>query len=126
MDNQGFEVTVTTKPVVSKDFNIELGASVGHYENKIKTLPNDDKLYVDGVKNAQGYTSSIYGTDNIATIVGQPVGSFYGYKTAGVFATDAQAKAAGNNDYLYYLDETGAKQYFKAGDMHFVDINKDG
>lgn len=126
MDNQGFEVTVTTKPVVSKDFNIELGASVGHYVNKIKTLPNDDKLYVDGVKNAQGYTSSIYGTDNIATIVGQPVGSFYGYKTAGVFATDAQAKAAGNNDYLYYLDETGAKQYFKAGDMHFVDLNKDG
>jgi len=111
---------------VSKDWNVEIGASAGHYKNKVKTLPNDSKLYLDGSLSAQGYTSSIYGTDNIATIIGQPVGVFYGYRTKGVFATDAEAKAAGNGGYLYQLDATGAPQYFKAGDVHFEDLNGDG
>ena len=126
LDNKGVEVTVTGKPIVSKDWNLELGASLGHYKNEIKSLPDDKLIYVDGAQTAKGYTSSIYGTDNVATIVGKAAGVFYGYKTAGVFSTDAEAKAAGKNGYLYMLDNTGAKQYFKAGDMHFVDLNGDG
>ena len=81
---------------------------------------------MDGQKNAQGYTSSIYGQNNVATIVDQPVGVFYGYRTLGVFATDAQASQAGNGGYLYEVDATGARQYFKAGDVWFDDINGDG
>ena len=100
LDNQGFELTLTAKPVVARDLTLEVGASMGHYVNKVKSLPNDSKLYLDGKLSAQGYTSSIYGTDNIATIVGQPVGMFYGYKTEGVFATDAEAAAAGKGGYL--------------------------
>jgi len=126
LDNQGFEVTVTAKPVVTRQLNLELGVSAGHYVNKVKSLPNDARIYVDGQLSAQGYTSSIYGTDNIATIVGQPVGLFYGYKTDGVLATDQEAATAGLGGYLYMTDATGAQQPFKAGDMRFVDINGDG
>ena len=126
LDNTGFEVTVTTKPVMTKTLNIELGASVGHYVNKVKSLPNDSKIYVGGSLSAQGFTSSIYGTDNIATIVGEPIGMFYGYRTKGVFTTDAEAKAAGKNGYLYMIDNTGAHQEFKAGDIYFDDLNGDG
>ena len=126
LDNTGFEVTLTGKPLVSKDLNIELGVSAGHYKNKVKSLPNDSRIYVDGVKDAQGYTTSIYGTDNIATIVGQPVGVFYGYKTDGVLTSNQEAASAGKNGYLYLTDATGARQNFKAGDMRFVDINGDG
>ena len=130
LDNNGFELTVTGKPIVTRDFKIEAGASIGHYKNKIKSLPNDSKIYVNGTLSAQGYTSSIYGSDNIATIVDKPVGVFYGYKTQGVFATDAEAAKAGGTaeapDYLYLKDATGAHQQFKAGDVHFVDINGDG
>ncbi len=126
LDNSGFEVTLTGKPVVGRDFNLELGASVGHYVNKVKSLPDNSYIYVGGEKTAQGYTSSIYGTDNIATIVGQPLGVFYGYRTNGVFANDAEAKAAGKGGYLYMVDNTGAPQYFKAGDVHFADLNGDG
>jgi len=89
-------------------------------------LPDESYIYVDGQKTAQGYTSSIYGTANIATIVDQPVGVFYGYKTNGVLASDQEAATAGKNGYLYLTDETGAKQLFKAGDMRFVDVNGDG
>ena len=126
LDNTGFEVTVTAKPVVTRNLNIEVGASAGHYVNKVKELPNNSRIYLDGQLSAQGYTSSIYGTDNIATIVDQPVGMFYGYKTAGVLASDQEAATAGSKGYLYLTDATGARQNFKAGDVRFVDINGDG
>ena len=126
LSNRGFEASVTAKLINSKDWKMEVGASMGHYNNEIKSLPNNDMIYVNGQQTAQGYTTSIYGTDNIATIVGQSAGVFYGYKTAGVFSTDAQAKTAGKNGYLYMISSTGEKEYYKAGDVHFVDINGDG
>lgn len=112
--NQGFELSVTAKPVVTRNWNVEVGASVGHYANKVTKLPDGD------------YTSSVYGDNNILTSVGNPVGLFYGYKTAGVFATDAEAKAAGKNGYLYMEDNAGLRNDFKAGDVHFIDQNNDG
>lgn len=126
LDNRGFEVTVSGKPIVSKWFNLELGGSVGHYKNKVKSLPNDDVLYVNGQPSATGVLSSAYGVSNIATVVGGPVAQFYGYKTIGVLSSDAEAKAAGKNGYLYLFDATGSKQYFRAGDIRFQDLNGDG
>ena len=107
--NTGFEVGVSGKPVSLKDWHLEIGATLGHYKNEVKKLANGE------------YTSSIYGDNNILTSVGNPVGVFYGYKTRGVFATTADAEAAN----LYIVDETGAKQYFEAGDVYFVDMNND-
>ena len=107
--NSGFELGINGKPISTKDWHLEIGATVGHYKNEIKSLANGN------------YTSSIYGTDNILTAVGNPVGVFYGYKTKGVFSTTAEAQAAG----LYLVDETGAKQYFQAGDVIFDDVNGD-
>lgn len=114
LKNVGYELAITAKPVVSKDWNIEVGASAGHYKNTVTALPDGN------------FTSSIYGDNNILTSVDNPVAMFYGYETAGVFSTDAEAKAAGNGTYLYMEDESGNKVDFKAGDMHFVDRNKDG
>ena len=111
--NEGFELSVTAKPVVTRNWNVEVGASVGHYANKVTKLPDGD------------YTSSVYGDNNILTSVGNPVGLFYGYKTAGVFATDAEAKAAGKDGYLYMEDNAGLRNDFKAGDVHFIDQNND-
>ena len=114
IENQGFELSVTAKPVVTRNWNVEVGASVGHYANKVTKLPDGD------------YTSSVYGDNNILTSVGNPVGLFYGYKTAGVFATDAEAKAAGKDGYLYMEDNAGLRNDFKAGDVHFIDQYNDG
>ena len=75
-----------------------------------------------------GYTSSIYGSNNVLTAVGHAAGVFYGYKTAGVFATDAEAANAGAYGYLRYPTGLAQQPYrnFRAGDMHFVDQNGDG
>jgi TonB-linked SusC/RagA family outer membrane protein len=114
LENQGFEVSVSGKPVVAKDWRMEIGATVGHYKNKVTRLPDGD------------YTSSIYGDNNIITSVGNPVAMFYGYQTEGVFATDAEAAAAGNGTYLAMTDNAGNRTYFMAGDVHFTDQNHDG
>ena len=114
LKNTGFEFGINGKPLSSRDWQLEVGATVGHYKNEVTKLPDGE------------FTSSIYGEDNILTREGCAVGVFYGYKTNGVFASDAQAKAAGKDGYLYMLDESGNKQCFTAGDVHFVDLNNDG
>ena len=131
LQNTGFEAAFSFKPVVTKDWRVEIGASAGHYKNEVKQLPDGD------------YTSSVYGDNNILTSVGNPVAVFYGYKTAGVFATDASAAVPDGSPsgtlhpspstpnltpitYLYMEDNAGNHHDFKAGDVHFVDLNGDG
>ena len=114
LQNQGYEATITAKPVVAKDWSVEIGASVGHYKNRVTKLPDGN------------YTSSVYGDNNILTAEGNPVGLFYGYKTVGIFSTDAEAQAAGNGGYLYMEDNAGNAHNFVAGDVHFMDLNNDG
>ena len=118
LQNDGFDVTVNAKVLNLKDWQWQVGASVGHYKNKIKELP-DNGQYID---------SEVYGA-TIRTEVGQAANLFYGYKTEGVFATTDEAMAAGlpGEKGLYFMAENGVdKYYFGAGDMHFTDMNGDG
>lgn len=139
MENNGLEVNVSGVLVNTKNFSWQAGFSLGHYKNKIKSLPTSDeiKLYqldelghkTDKFVTVQGYTSSVYGTDNVLTAVGEAAGVFYGYQTAGVFATDGEAQNAGKLGYLRYpTGLVGQEGYrsFRAGDVHFVDQNGDG
>ena len=114
LENQGFEASISMKPVVAKDWRVELGATVGHYKNKVTKLPDGD------------YTSSIYGDNNILTSVGNPVALFYGYKTDGILSTNGEAINAGKDGYLYMEDNAGNKTPFRAGDVRFRDLNGDG
>lgn len=111
--NVGADVHVNAIVINNKNFNWQLGASVGHYKNKIISLPEGD------------YTTNIYGAE-IQTAVGQPVGVFYGYKTNGVLSSYEEASHAYNgNDFLKY--PTGIKnnpyKNFSAGDIRFVNLN---
>ena len=138
LTNKGVEFNVNAAIINKKNWKWELGASLGHYNNKITELPggqsNTIKLNdVNGgnVQYLHGYTNSVYGEDNILTAVGYSVGSFYGWQTNGVFATDADASTAYNgNDYLKYptgiADESKKYANFQAGDVCFVDQNGDG
>ena len=111
LENQGFDVSANVKVLNLKDFQWQVGASVGHYKNKITELP-------DG---AQYKDTEIYG-GTVRTQVGEAANLFYGYKTLGVFSTTEEAKAAA----LYVMADNGVdKNYYKAGDMHFVDFNGD-
>ena len=109
LENEGFEAGIGIKVLNLKDFTWELGASAGHYVNKITALPDNDKAFET---NAYGAT--------ILSQVGTAAGVFYGYKTAGVYSTQAEADA----DKLYQVNDRDQREYFGAGDMRFID--KDG
>lgn len=110
LQNKGYDVTLQANAIDTKDWKWSFGASMGHYTNKITSLP----------ESSGSFTTELYGA-TILSQVGLPVGVFYGYMTDGVFSTTEEAEEAA----LYQLDETGQKVYFEAGDMKFVDVNGD-
>lgn len=107
VQNTGMEFSISGKPIVQKNLTFEVGASLGTYSNKVLDLANG------------AYTSSVYGDKNIITAEGGSAFRFYGYKTGGVFSTTQEAQESG----LYYVDATGSKVYFEAGDVRFQDVN---
>ena len=111
LENEGFDVTLGIKVLALKDFSWELGASAGHYKNKVTALPDNDRTV----------ETNIYGA-TIQTKVGQPVGVFYGYKTNGVYTTSQAAQADGK----YIIQQNGDRKYFEAGDVNFADLDGNG
>ena len=138
LKNRGFEFHTNAALVNQKDWKWEVGASIGHYNNEITKLPVSDFMTmkdVDGnvTKTIEGYTSSIFGEDNILTAVGYAAGSFFGWETDGVYANDAEASnatpiARNGNNYMKYPTNIKEDPYrnFQAGDVRFVDQNGDG
>lgn len=139
--NHGVDVTVDAVIYHHGDWSWKAGASLGHYHNEVDKLVktsfnnittyalDENGAHIDGsAKTMVGYTSDIYGKNNILTAEGHAVGVFYGYASKGVFATDAEAASAGRYGYLRYPTGLTEQPYrnFKAGDVHFVDQNGDG
>ena len=135
--NRGFEFHTNAAIINKKNWKWELGATIGHYNNKVTALPEGSSNYIQlsdinggNIESIHGYTTDVYGSANILTAVGLPVGSFYGWRTNGVFANDLEASTASVYGYLKY--DTGRKdltlkyENFKAGDVRFVDKNGDG
>ena len=104
LENIGADFGLRVKLINTKDWKWEMGANVAAYKNKITALPDGD------------YTTTLYGA-NVLTSVGRPAGVFYGYETAGVYATQQEAEADGHT----LVATTGEVTAFGAGDMRFVD-----
>ena len=144
LKNSGVDFNVNAMLVQHKDWRWQAGFSIGHYKNEITALPESNvnliRTYAlddNGVriasseKQIHGYTSSIYGDNNILTAVGHAAGVFYGYQTKGVFASDADAKAAGKDGkYLRYPTGISDPTRHHATSVQvmytFVDQNGDG
>lgn len=111
LSNKGYELSANARLLNVEKFRWEVGASLAHYKNELLRLADGD------------YSTSTYGAE-ILTAVGQPVGVFYGYKTKGVYSTQAEAEADGlvnRNEATQLIDYT-----FGAGDIIFDDFFADG
>ena len=106
--NHGTDFSFKYRLLNAKAVKMEIGASVAHYKNKVKSLP-------EGVDS---YITEMY-SGAVLTKVGSSLGEFYGYKTNGVYSTTDQAQADGK----YIVLKNGDKKYFKAGDMNFETTN---
>ena len=111
LQNDGFDVSARVKVLNLRNFRWEMGASVGHYKNRVTALPDNNSPFETSVYNA-----------SIRTQVGQPVGVFYGYRTNGVYANSVDA----DKDGKYIVRTNGDRAYFSAGDMNFVDLDGNG
>lgn len=96
------------------DFDYSIGVNMSTTSNKMLELSNNKQAI-----NGEGLK---YGTEHYPTQtrVGKPIGSFYLYKTAGLFQNEAEVNSHVNSK------NTKIQGDAKPGDIRFVDVNDDG
>lgn len=109
MSNVGGELSFKIKALNLKTFHWELGLTAGHYKNQIESLYNNQNIIE-------------YADAQIINKVGEAAGSFYGFVTNGVYATEDQAAQAGLSTY----NKEGEIVAFGPGDMVFEDYSGPG
>lgn len=112
MENRGIEFELGYRKRFG-DLNLNLRSNLSFLQNEVTYL-GEGKEFLDGGANIQ---NSAYPITRIA--VGQAIGSFYGFKTQGIFQNQAEVNAySGVNGPI----QPGAKP----GDFRYADLNTDG
>jgi TonB-linked SusC/RagA family outer membrane protein len=115
MSNKGIDIRVGTTNISNKNFTWKTDVTVSRNVNKVLYLGagGDDASLVSG---------------NSKTVVGQPIGSFYGYIYDGIFATADDFK-----NHALPADQSGNPRPIARagggiwyGDRMFKDLNGDG
>lgn len=107
--NRGLELMASWSDKTAGGLTYSVSANFALNNNKVMNVTSGLNA-ID--KAADGLTNGILPS---RTIQGQSIGMFYGYEVAGIFQTDAEAKAAFPNSSDLF-----------AGDFHYVDQNGDG
>jgi hypothetical protein len=108
MKTTGMEATVDGRIIDHKNLKWSLGFNIAKYHSTVTQLPAGPIL-----------TSFADGT--VITRTGDAPNLFYGYKTYGIYASDAAAAAGG----LRNKNADGTTTAFKGGDVIFGDLNGD-
>jgi hypothetical protein len=111
MKTSGLELSVGARLINTKSVKWDAGFTLATYKNRITQLP-------DGTNGA--IINSVGGA-SILTAINSPANLFYGFKTNGVYASDAEAAATG----LTKKQPDGTYAALKGGDMRFLDMNGD-
>ncbi|GAA0557331.1 TonB-dependent receptor [Chitinophaga japonensis] len=112
MSNRGLELELSYQGG-NKDFTYNIAANASFIKNKVTRLYEEGTFIGSTEYGRQGAEIS-------RTYEGQPIASFYGWKTGGVYQTQEQINRDPNiaND-----DRRGS---IRPGDMIFLDVNGDG
>ena len=115
--NTGFELGLGWNDKIGKDFNYYINVNGAFNHNKVGNIPTEDGIIHGTSGNGQLYDNS---TEFYRASNGQPIGYFWGYKTAGIFQNQDDIKqwiAAGNG--VLQSD-------VQPGDVKYYDVNHDG
>jgi len=114
IQNKGLELTVIYKETIGEILS-NLGINFSTYGNKVLDLGDTSSIVDANFKNA-GFVTK--------TQKGHPVGSFYGFKTNGLFQNWDEVKS------YTYVDKNGTTKLVqpnaKPGDIRYRDDNHDG
>jgi TonB-linked SusC/RagA family outer membrane protein len=122
MENKGLEVAINYHHTVNSSFHYSLGLNISTVDNKLTSITSG----TDFVQNFGGLNVPADGWGTFSeTFIGQPVGEFYGYKSLGIFQSQAQIDALNANavkhGYAAYQSVSTVP-----GDRYFADVNGDG
>ncbi len=102
-DNTGLEFSATWRSNINR-LKYNIGINLSANKNKVVSIQGGDVDLYGGGLPVGGYLTTI-------ARVGEPIGSFYGYKVTGVFQTDAEAAASAQPNakagYFIYKDQNG-------------------
>lgn len=106
IQNRGFELALSwSDTALDGDLTYDVGANIATVSNEVKSLGASTGLEGGG-----------YRQGNITrTVVGQPIGSYYGYVTDGLFQTQEEV-----DEHAFQSGGTAP------GDIRFRDLNDDG
>jgi TonB-dependent starch-binding outer membrane protein SusC len=107
ISNNGIELAVNYRDRVAADITYSIGGNITTVNNKVVSLGGIPSI-----------TSGTGGSQTHRTTEGESLAYFYGFKTAGIYQTDAEAAEGAKKDAF----SGGAK----AGDIKFADVNGDG
>lgn len=106
IETKGAELGIQAIAIQRGRFEWRVGATIGHYRSEITDM--------GGLKER---ITKLYDGAEIISRVGESPYAFYGLEAEGVFAGTADARQAALTDYR--------GRDFRAGDMHFRDVNGD-
>ena len=114
--NTGVELGLAWNDVIGKDFRYYVNLNGAYNKNKVGNIPNEDGI-IHGENGSVLYDNSgeFYRASN-----GEPIGYFWGYKTAGIFQNQQEINewiAAGNGV---------LQSNVQPGDVKYYDVNHDG
>jgi TonB-linked SusC/RagA family outer membrane protein len=117
VQNKGYDITLNYNLKSQGDFSWSSSLVLSHYKNELLSI--QDGLSLTSQVNTNGYQPVVVTN----TLVGQPIGSFYGFKTMGLFNDLNEL----NNAPLQFGQTVGtAPGQTYLGDVRYVDVNKDG
>ena len=113
--NTGVELSLSWNDRIGKNFSYYANVNGAYNKNKVGNIPNEDGIIHGQTNQLYDNSTEFYRASN-----GEPIGYFWGYKTAGIFQNEQEIKdwiAAGNG--VLQSD-------VKPGDVKYFDINHDG
>lgn len=103
MSNRGVELEVSHANAIG-EFQYNVGVNATFLKNKLEKLYGESTFLENGVSR---------------TYEGEPIASFYGWKTDGIYQTQAEIESDPN------LAEDPRRDNITPGDVRFVDVNGD-
>ncbi len=105
--NSGFEFSATWKDNMSKSLSYSVSGNMSFNKNEVLSVTTGaNPIYGGGAAATGGLLAT-------RTVVGQPIGQFYGLEVAGIFQSASEISGS-------------AQTTAKPGDFRYVDQNKDG
>ncbi len=104
MKSNGFELEINSR-IINRELKWNAGLAIAHFKNEITSIPENEYIYL--------------GNAHTIAREGSPIGSFYGFKTDGIYASDQEALESGLLNRL----PSGELVNFRGGDVKFLNLD---